>query len=151
MPSTNNLYQQKIMENLIENVLKRQFPYVRKQDGIFTYCAKGNENLTGDGIFLTINTKMDPDEIFIYSSLAHSLSEPQLATIREHCDDDDCIDTEFGTLQIMDDTLAWVISFVKESLLSVDNPEDFLTQLLTDLLGVLTEQLEWAQENILGV
>lgn len=139
------------MENLIENVLKRQFPYVRKQDGIFTYCAKGNENLSGDGIFLTINTKMDPEEIFVYGSLAHSLSEPQLASIREHCDDEDCIDTEFGTIQIMDESLVWVVSLVKESARTVDCPEEFFKKLLTDFLAVLAEQLEWAKVNLLNV
>ena len=41
---------------LIEKVLQGQYPYVKKEDGTFVFCAEGNQEKMGSGVYLAINT-----------------------------------------------------------------------------------------------
>lgn len=133
---------------LIEKVLQGQYPYVKKEDGTFVFCAEGNQEKMGSGVYLAINTQSSPEAVLVYGSLAHSLAEPRLKYIRKRCDEDECIETEFGTIQIMDDSLIWVVALMKSAILTCDEPSFALDEVFKILLQGLEEKFQWAKENL---
>ena len=102
----------------------------------------------GSGVYLTINTQSSPEAVLVYGSLAHSLAEPRLKYISKRCDEDECIETEFGTIQIMDDSLIWVVAFMKSAILTCDEPSFALDEVFKILLQGLEEKFQWAKENL---
>ena len=102
----------------------------------------------GSGVYLAINTQSSPEAVLVYGSLAHSLAEPRLKYIRKRCDEDECIETEFGTIQIMDDSLIWVVALMKSAILTCDEPSFALNEVFKILLQGLEEKFQWAKENL---
>ena len=133
---------------LIEKVLQGQYHYVKKEDGTLVFCAEGNQEKMGSGVYLAINTQSSPEAVLVYGSLAHSLAEPRLKYIRKRCDEDECIETEFGTIQIMDDSLIWVVALMKSAILTCDEPSFALNEVFKILLQGLKEKFQWAKENL---
>lgn len=138
-----------MINECIEKVLKEHYPYI-KNNGNFFFCAEGNrERLEESGVFLSIDTHSSPEAIFVYGRLAQSLAEPRLEYIRSRCDDEDCIDTDFGFIQILDDSLFWGVSLSRTAILAHDTPCTLLTEVFDSLLQGLDEKYQWAKENLL--
>ena len=57
----------------IEKVLQGQYPYVKKEDGTFVFCAEGNQEKIGSGVFLSINTQSSPEVVLVYSEFCSCL------------------------------------------------------------------------------
>lgn len=133
----------------IEKVLQSQYPYIKKEDGTFVFCAEGNQGKMGSGVFLSIDTQSSPEAVFVYGSLAHSLAEPRLEYIRKRCNDDECIETDFGTIQIMGNSLIWVVALMKSTILTFEEPSVSLDKVFKSLLLGLEDKFQWAIENLL--